>query len=122
MRTFLGCLFGDFVKGHIIHTDYYRTCIKNYAHIAEPLIQLTRKNCKLECSVTQGQVFVHLKEQLMSETIMAHPQPDKPYLLYTDTCDYAIGSILYQTDENGVYAQLFIYLNVCHYTNVNRQL
>ena len=33
---------------------------------------------------------------------MAHPQPDKPYLLYTDTCDYAIGSILYQIDKNGV--------------------
>ena len=90
MRTFLGM------------TGYYRPCIKNYAHIAEPLVQFTHKNCKFEWSDSQEQAFVHLNEQLMSDKIMAHPQPDKPYLLYTNACDYAVGAILCQIDEKGV--------------------
>ena len=33
---------------------------------------------------------------------MAYPQPNKPYKLYTDACDYAVGAVLVQDDENGV--------------------
>ena len=33
---------------------------------------------------------------------MAHPDSSKPYKLYTDACDYAIGAILVQEDEQGV--------------------
>ena len=33
---------------------------------------------------------------------MNYPNPDKPYKLYTDACDYAIGAILVQEDENGM--------------------
>jgi transposase InsO family protein len=32
---------------------------------------------------------------------MAHPDPSKSYILYTDACDYAIGGILCQEDEEG---------------------
>jgi hypothetical protein len=33
---------------------------------------------------------------------MAHPDTHKPYKLYTDACDYAIGGILCQVDRNGI--------------------
>ena len=33
---------------------------------------------------------------------MAHPDVFKPYKLYTDACDYAIGGILCQLDEQGI--------------------
>ena len=33
---------------------------------------------------------------------MAYPQPDKPYKLYTDACEYAVGAILVQDDEQGI--------------------
>ena len=36
----------------------------------------------------------------MSDTEMAHPQPDLAYLLYKDTCEKAIGS--YASLINGV--------------------
>ena len=90
VRTFLGM------------TGYYRTCIKNYAHIAEPLVQLTRKNIKFVWTDSQQQAFNSLKAALMSDTVMAHPDPEKPYLLYTDACDYAIGAILCQVDAQGI--------------------
>ena len=33
---------------------------------------------------------------------MAHPDVHKPYKLYADACDYAIGGILCQVDDQGV--------------------
>ena len=42
-------------------TGYYRDCIKNYAHIAELLEELTRKNYKSAWSDRQQQAFDTLK-------------------------------------------------------------
>ena len=38
----------------------------------------------------------------MLDQVMAYPQLDKPYKLYTDACDYAIGGILCQEDDHGI--------------------
>ena len=83
-------------------TGYYRTCIQDYAHIAEPLVELTCKNIRYEWTSKHQEAFDLLKKALTTEQVMAHPQTDKPYLLYTDACDYAIGAILCQKDELGV--------------------
>ena len=32
---------------------------------------------------------------------MAYPNLQKPYKLYTDACDYAVGGISVQEDDNG---------------------
>jgi len=83
-------------------TGYYRTCIKDYAHTAEPLVELQRKNVKFVWSQQHQKAFDTLKKALTSEEVMAHPRTDHPYQLYTDACDYAIGAILCQKDEQGV--------------------
>ena len=83
-------------------TGYYRQCIKDYAKISEPLVHLTKKNVRFEWTDKQQTAFDLLKNALVSDHVMAHPQTDKPYLLYTDACDYAIGAILCQQDEVGV--------------------
>ena len=46
--------------------------------------------------------FNKLKDLLVSREVMATPQLDKPYKLYTDACGYAVGGILVQDDKNGV--------------------
>ena len=33
---------------------------------------------------------------------MTAPKMGKPYTLYTDACDYAVGGILVQDDDKGV--------------------
>ena len=33
---------------------------------------------------------------------MTTPHTDRPYKLYTDACDYAVGSILVQVDDSGI--------------------
>ena len=83
-------------------TGYYRSCIQDYAKIAAPLVALTKKNTRFQWAEAQQQAFDALKQALISEQVMAHPKTDQPYLLYTDACDYAIGAILCQLDDQGV--------------------
>ena len=82
--------------------SYYRQLVPEFAKIAEPLHQLTRKHSKWEWSPAHQQAFNLLKQGLCSNNIMAHPDPKKDYILYTDACDYAIGGILCQEDDNGI--------------------
>ena len=83
-------------------TNYYRSCIENYAKIAAPLVALTKKNARFQWDQPQQNAFQNLKQALISDQVMAHPKTDQPYLLYTDACDYAIGAILCQHDDQGI--------------------
>ena len=50
----------------------------------------------------QQTAFETLKNVLQSNHVLAYPQTNKPYRLYTDACDYAVGGILVQEGEDGV--------------------
>ena len=90
LRTFLG------MEG------YYRQVIPNYATIAYPLVNLTKKNILWAWTNKQQNAFDTIKYYLTSDTILAFPQTDRPYKLYTDASDYAVGAILVQSDDHGV--------------------
>ncbi len=83
-------------------TGYYRPCMPQYAHVAEPLVSLTRKDVPFVWQEKQQEAFQILKERLVIEQVMAHPQLDKSYCLYTDAYNYAVGAILCQNDERGI--------------------
>ena len=82
--------------------NYYRQLIPDCAAIAEPLTRLTRKkeNCLWE--VEQENSFQDLKIALTSHNVMAHPDIHKPFKLYTDASDVAVGAIWVQLDENNI--------------------
>jgi hypothetical protein len=81
--------------------NYYRQCVPNYATIAEPLLALTRKSARFYWSSECQGAFEQLKAALVSKRVMAYPDPHRPYKLYTDACDYAVGAILVQLDAKG---------------------
>ena len=90
VRTFLGM------------TGYYRQLVPNYADIARPLTQLTKKGQIWDWSKNCQVAFEKLKQVLSSDTVLAYPRTDLPYKLYCDASNYAVGAILVQTDENEV--------------------
>ena len=90
------------VKSILGLTNYYRSSIAGYARIVEPIVALTRKGVKFEWSPECEKSLDRLKEALCSAPILAYPDPNKPYRLYTDACDYAVGAVLVQTDDNGL--------------------
>ena len=89
LRSFLGS------------TNLYRPCIPSYAHIAEPLINLTRKDVPFLWSNVHQRAFQQLKNSLASDAIMIRPNPNKPYRLYTDSSSYAVGAVLVQLNDAG---------------------
>ena len=90
VRSFLGAV------------GYYRQCINNFAHISAPLVELTKKNNRFKWTTIEENAWNTLKEALMSSDIMAHPDPSKPYKLFTDASKHCIGGILVQEDASGI--------------------
>ena len=82
--------------------NYYRSSLPNYAKVAEPLIELTRKYVRFTWNKERQEAFDELKRLLTSSHVMAPPDINKPYKMYTDACDFAIGGILVQDSDDGV--------------------
>ena len=81
--------------------SYHRKFIPNFAHIAEPLIQLTRqrKNPTFVWGEPQQAAFEALRTALITEPVLSHPQRDGQFILDTDASAYAIGAVLYQVQD-----------------------
>ena len=90
------------VRSFLGMAGYYRQCVPQFAKVAAPLVRLTKKQARFSWGQEQQEAFDVLKELLVSSQVMAHPDTSKPYKLYTDACDYAIGAILVQEDDDGV--------------------
>ena len=89
------------VRSFLGMTGFYRQCLPDYAQIAEPLEELKRKYAHFVWGPSQSEAFEKLKQLLTSSHVMTAPRTDRPYKLYTDACDYAVGAILVQVDDSG---------------------
>ena len=89
------------VRSFLGMAGYYRQCIRNYADLAQPLTELTKKRKRFYWSPACQTAFDNLKAALVSDSIVRHPRVDLPYQLYTDASNYCVGAILCQTHEDG---------------------
>lgn len=89
------------VRSFLGMAGYYRQCIPGFATLALPLTELTKPKEPFHWGQEQQQAFDSLKKSLTQAPIMAHPDTHRPYTLYTDASDLAIGAILVQKDNNG---------------------
>ena len=88
VRRFLGML--QFVKKFI----------KNYADIARPLYDLTKKDLKYNWTENCQNAFQTLKDALISPPILAYPRYDLPFNVYSDASKTALGAVLTQVHED----------------------
>ena len=79
--------------------SYYRRFIKNFAHIAAPLSELTRRDKDFIWTERQQKAFEELKERLLNPPILRYPDMKKGFLLMTDASGFAIGAVLGQKDD-----------------------
>ena len=85
------------VRKFLGFVGYYRKFILKYSDIARPLTNLTRKDIPFEWSKACQVAFEMLKEYLLKEPILKYPKTDQPYILYTDTSNYAWAGVLTQS-------------------------
>ena len=80
--------------------NYYRRFVENFADIAKPLHQLTRKNVQFKWTNECNKSFLELKKRLTTSPVLIHPDPQKQYIVECDASNLAIGAILSQRDDN----------------------
>ena len=88
------------VRSFIGMCSYYRRSLLHFSKIAEPLIFLTRKYARFKWTQECQKAFDFLKESLTIVPLLVYPDPNKPYVLYTDASDTCIGVCFTQTVDN----------------------
>lgn len=66
-----------------------------------PLTEVTKPTKRFSWGKGQQEAFNKIKKALTQAPIVAHPDVNKPYILYTDTSDKGVGAILVQKDKEG---------------------
>ena len=79
-------------------TGYYRRFIPNYATLATPLTDLTKKSAPTQVQWTDkcGHAFGKLKERLCSDPVLGSPDFTRPFILQTDASERGVGAVLSQ--------------------------
>ena len=77
---------------------YYRKFVPRFLDLARPINVLTRKNVEFEWTPVCQESFNLLKASLMTEPILTYPDPNLPYVLFTDASKYAWACVLTQEE------------------------
>ena len=80
---------------------YYRKFSPNFATVAAPLTDLTKKGSKFVWATPHQVVFSTLKQHLCSAPVLSYPQVDKDFVLQTDASDCGLGAVLAHEDSQG---------------------
>lgn len=88
------------VRSFLNFCGFYRRFIRNFAHIALPLTNLTKGNIAKNAPITWTSEceasFTELKSVFSSTVILRHPNWHEPFIIDTDASQSAIGAVLLQ--------------------------
>ena len=80
--------------------NYFRKFIPVFSRVANPLYNLLKKDQEYIWTEECNESFIKLKDSLISSKVLAHPDFNKTFYLFTDASDKGIGSCLMQADKN----------------------
>ena len=91
------------VRSFLGLAGYYRKFVPDYAAIAAPLTDLTRKSKPSHVVWTPecDDAFNQLKDSLCSSPVLKSPEWDKTFVLQTDASGRGVGAVLSQAGEDG---------------------
>lgn len=92
------------VRAFLGLTGYYRRFIPNFASLAAPLSDLTKKSAPMQVEWDHqcNKAFEDLKNCLCSSPVLQSPDFEKQFILQTDASDRGLGAVLSQRDNHGV--------------------
>jgi hypothetical protein len=92
IRSFLGLV------------GYYHRFIPNFSKIAKSMTKLLEKDAKFKWSLQCEETFLTLKKLLITASVLAQLNIEKPFDVYCDASDTGIGGILMQDGHAIAYA------------------
>lgn len=94
----------DETKRFVAFANYYRKFIRNFAQIAQPLNELSRKGSIFNWSDKCQTSFDTLKQALSNPPILQYPNfsENNTFILKTDASGYAIGAVLSNANDHPI--------------------
>ncbi|CAI7854072.1 unnamed protein product, partial [Closterium sp. NIES-54] len=81
---------------------YYRKFVFKFSHICAPLTDLFREGATFQWGRPQQTAFNSIKSALTSAPVLTVADPSRPYFIWTDASDVAVGAILCQDHGHGM--------------------
>ncbi|KAL0199895.1 hypothetical protein M9458_003082, partial [Cirrhinus mrigala] len=83
-------------------SNFYRRFIDNYSTIASPLTSMLKGKPKTLTWTTEAtHAFQQLKHSFISAPILAHPDPQRPFVVEVDASTTGVGAVLSQQQQQG---------------------
>ena len=95
--------------------DYYRRFVQDFARIATPLTKLTRKNEKFEWNDKCEKSFRELKRRLVTSSVLALPNDQGDFVIYSDASSKGLGCVLMQHGKVIAYASIQLKIHELKY-------
>ncbi len=83
-------------------SNFFRKFIQGFATLAEPLTVLTRSDTPFHWTADCDRSFNQIKDLLCSDTVLAYPDWNLPFILDCDASEKSIGYILSQRQDGVV--------------------
>ena len=81
---------------------YYRKFVDGFSEIAAPLTRLTGDTVAFEWNEAEEKSFRALKQALVTAPVLILPDATKPFVIYSDASNVAIGAVLQQDHGKGL--------------------
>ena len=82
--------------------NYYRQFVKDFAKIARPLHEITRKEIKWSWGEKQQKAFEELKKRFITELVLVTPDLDREMRVEANTSDFATREVLSMKCEDEI--------------------
>ena len=84
------------VRKFLGFANYFRRFLSGYANIAKPVDEITGKNARFQWNNERQVEFESLKSALLTAPVLQLADVSKPFRVYTDASDFALGPVLLQ--------------------------
>ena len=89
------------LRSYLGMMNYYHHYIRDFSMTARPLNDLLRKDAIWTWKSSQQIAYQRLKDILLADVFLTHPDNEKPFLLETDASLFTWGGMLSQQQEDG---------------------
>ena len=96
------------VRAFLGFANYYRRFIRDFAGLASPLTDLTKKGTTWQWGPYQRHAFLALKDAYCNAPLLLFPDPALPYTVSTDASEIAAGGVLLQDHGKGLQPLAFV--------------
>ena len=79
--------------------SFYRRLIPNFAEIARPMTELTRKEQQFTWESKQQEAFQSMKDRLCNAPVLAYPNFKLPFVFSADASRFSLGAMLSQVQD-----------------------